>query len=83
MSRFRFIAAEKAQQAVVTLCRVLGVSPSGFYAWAQRRPSARAQADTHLLERSTPAATARTGHRVSMRSCGRRAPVSVASGWRD
>src|SRR4051812_10097321 len=33
VSRFRFIAAEQAHQPVVRLCRVLGVSASGFDAW--------------------------------------------------
>jgi putative transposase len=43
---------EKANHAVVRLCRVLGVSPSGYWAWRQRQhqPSARARADAHLTE---------------------------------
>lgn len=36
---------------VARTCRLLGVSPSGFYAWLQRKPSARHQADAALTER--------------------------------
>lgn len=36
---------------VVSMCRVLGVSRSGYYAWCRRAPSARALANAHLLER--------------------------------
>jgi putative transposase len=50
VSRFRFIAAEKAQHSVALLCRVLRVSRSGFYAWLGREPSARARADAALTE---------------------------------
>jgi putative transposase len=42
---------EKAQHSVVTLCRVLGVSKSGYYAWHSRGPSRRAQEDADLIRR--------------------------------
>ena len=59
MSRFRLIEAEKAGHSVVRLCRLLGVSPSGYYAWRKRPPSARAVADAAL------AATIREVHAAS------------------
>ena len=51
MSCFRFIAAEKANYPVSLLCRMLGVSRSGFHAWQRRPPSDRALADAWLAER--------------------------------
>jgi putative transposase len=38
---FAFIEAEKATYPVHRLCRALAVSPSGYYAWRHRAPSAR------------------------------------------
>ena len=49
MSRYRFIAAEKAQYSVAQLCRVLQVASSGYYAWRHRQPSRRAQANAMLM----------------------------------
>ena len=50
MRTFRFIAAERANHRVRTLCRVLGVSRSGFYAWATRPPSRRDVDDRTLTK---------------------------------
>ena len=36
---------------IATMCRVLGVSESGFHAWASRAPSQRARSDAILMER--------------------------------
>jgi putative transposase len=47
---YTFIETEKANHRVSAMCRVLKVSKSGFYGWRDRAPSARARADTLLLE---------------------------------
>jgi transposase InsO family protein len=46
--KFAFIAVEKACFPVRCLCRTLGVSRAGFYAWQERAPSPRARADDRL-----------------------------------
>ena len=53
MSLFRFIAAEKANHSISLMCRLLGVSRSGFHSWERRPPSDRALADAGLVERIT------------------------------
>jgi len=48
---FRFIDAEKACLPVALLCRMLGVSRSGYYAWRKRPPSKRRREDATLTEK--------------------------------
>lgn len=50
MTGFRFVEEHQAEYPVTDLCRVAAVSRSSFYAWSRRTPSARAQADTLLVE---------------------------------
>ena len=44
------MSANQADLPIRTACEVLGVSTSGYYAWADRAPSARAQANARLLQ---------------------------------
>jgi putative transposase len=49
--KFSFIHAEKAHFPVAALCRVLGVTRQGYYAYVKRPPSARAVEEERLRER--------------------------------
>ena len=51
MTRFRFVEQEKARYPVRVLCEAVGVSPSGYYAWRGRGPSARQRSDAELCEK--------------------------------
>ena len=55
------MSEHQAVYPIATMCRVLGVSSSGYYAWAKRAPSRRAQADVMLLSRIRAAHAASHG----------------------
>lgn len=47
--KFQFIAMHRQSYPVRAMCAVLGVSPSGYYAWRGRRRSRRSREDEALL----------------------------------
>ena len=61
---FHFIAAHRAEFRVRSLCRVLGVSASGFYAWRQRPAPRQAERNDALVVHIQAA------HRASRRTYG-------------
>ena len=46
---YQFIKCQRQHYSAETLCRVLSVAPSGYYAWLKRPVSLRAQEDARLL----------------------------------
>jgi putative transposase len=65
------MSAHQAQHRIATMSRVLGVSPSGYYAWRGRPASKRAQEDGALLRQI------RTAHAASRETYG------VPRVWRE
>lgn len=49
--RFRFIEDHRGRFPVTRMCKELDVSPSGYYAWRDRPPSAREMANQELFQR--------------------------------
>jgi putative transposase len=62
--KFAFIAAREVAFPVSTMCRILGVTRSGFYAWRKRPKPARVRRDAQL------AATVAAVHQRSRRTYG-------------
>ncbi len=55
------MSANQANHGIATMCRLLEVSTSGFYAWQARQPSAHQETDAVLLERIREAHKASQG----------------------
>lgn len=49
--RYAFVRAHAGEFRIRSMCRVLRISRSGFYAWCHRRPSRRAVLNQALLQR--------------------------------
>ena len=49
--KYGFIREHQREYPISTMCRVLEVAVSGFYAWLRRAPSRRSQENTGLGER--------------------------------
>lgn len=62
--RFAFITAHQAEFPVELMCRVLGVSRSGYYVWSRRPPSPQARRREQLTEQI------RQAHQQSRQSYG-------------
>jgi putative transposase len=92
---YRFVEREKASHPVTTMCRMLGVSPSGYFSWRRRPPSDRGLADealtveirrAHALSRGTYGAPriraelAAAGTRVGRRRVARLMTVAGLAG---
>ena len=43
------MSENQAEFPIATMCRLLSVSPSGYYAWTKRQPSRRARTDAALV----------------------------------
>ena len=48
---YAFMKAHRAEFPLAAMCRVLGLSPSGYHDWLKRPPSRRARRDEDLEER--------------------------------
>jgi len=61
--RFQFIDDHRDKFPVTLMCKVLSVSPSGYYAWRKRPASAREMANQELYKLSIIARYWSTGFR--------------------
>ena len=70
--------AHQATYPIATMCRLLGLSTSGYYAWTKRAWSLRSQSNALLLERIR-VVHERSGGTYGARACMR---SSITRAWR-
>ena len=61
LRRVPVVSDHQADYPIATMCQLLGVSPSGYYAWKKRQPSQRSQIDAALIAEIQVAHTASRG----------------------
>jgi putative transposase len=49
--KYQFIVESRQEYPITTMCRVLSVSVSGYYAWCKRAPSQHSREDAQLAEK--------------------------------
>jgi hypothetical protein len=80
------VSENRARYPIAVMCRILGVSPSGYYAWVKRPTSARALMDAALTAEIRAAHAASKGimeRRVSGLTLWKLAFASVANALPD
>jgi putative transposase len=80
VSGYAFVEREQAHHPVRRLCRALGVSPSGYWAWRRREPSARARATAQLTQHIVQMHQASRGTSGALRVQAELAAPGVACG---
>jgi transposase len=63
-AKYAFVSAERANHAVATLCRVVGLSVSGFYVWLHAIPTAQSRAEAEAELRGHIGLIVAVRHRV-------------------
>lgn len=66
--KYAFVQRQRRHHSVSTMCRVLRVGRSGFYAWLTREPSRRARSDRRLLRQIQQVHRQHRGHSGALKT---------------
>lgn len=66
--KYAFVQNQRTAHSIVMLCRVLGVSRSGFYGWLRRDSSRRHELDRQLLQQIHRVHKAHRGHSGALKT---------------
>jgi putative transposase len=84
--KYAFIEDQRGRHAVATMCRVLEVSSSGYYAWRKRRTGGKRERSDRLvlqaIGQAYQASQGRYGSRRIRAGLARKGRFAAAGGWR-